>query len=152
MRRPSEPVTAWRRAQAATTKPASCHGTAAPTDRLRTLAGCVRRLGLGGRFDPEQAFLEREVLAQALHGLAREIEHAAGHVPPPAQARSSSAAPSPAPSRRTMALLTAQAGEIQRLQALLAQAARPGRRRRRSANTHADQLQLPLPEDRHGRG
>jgi hypothetical protein len=118
-------------------------GAAAPpsaAEQLRTLARRVRRLGLAGRFDPEAAFIERDELAHGLHRLAAELEKVDQR--PPLSARP--ARPRTVESRRLAAVLAAKTSEIASLQALLAQAVRPGRRRRRAASEA--QLILPLSE------
>lgn len=115
-------------------------------ERLRTLAHRIAKLGLGGRMDPEAAFIEREDVARMVLGVARELERAIA-VGQPA---------SPAPSdaallrcRRLEAMLTRQTWEAMRLHRLLVQTTRPKRRVRRDpANA---QLPLPLPETSHGR-
>jgi hypothetical protein len=120
--------------------PSGIRGATSASSELRALAGRVRRLGLTGRFDPEAAFIERDELARALHRLADGLERRAGQQP--------AAAPAPTPRaalpRRFAAVLAAKAIEIASLRALLAQAVRPGRRRRRSASEA--QLMLPLVE------
>jgi hypothetical protein len=108
-------------------------------EQLRALASRVRRIGLSGRFDPEAAFIERDELAHALRRLADSIEHGVGR--PSAVTASTSRALLP---RRFAAVLAAKASEIASLRALLAEAVRPGRRRRRVASE--TQLMLPLPE------
>jgi hypothetical protein len=113
---------------------------ASVSSELRALAGRVRRVGLNGRFDLEAAFIERDELAHALRRLADRLEHRAGQL--------TAAAPATATRvvlpRRFAVVLAAKASEIARLRALLAQAVRPGRHRRRSAS--ATQLMLPLSE------
>jgi hypothetical protein len=113
--------------------------------RLKALARRVGRLGLGGRFDPEHAFLEREEVVQALLGLARELER----VEPKPPARPAPAAIPSDRTRRLAALLAGRQREIDRLRILLAQAVRPSRRRRRAVPDA--QLSLPLPEAPHER-
>ena len=115
-------------------------------ERLRAAARRIARLGLGGRLDPEAAFIEREDVARLVLGVARDLERAIA-VGQPA---------SPAPSdaalqrcRRLEALLTRQTREAMRLHRLLAQTSRPKRRARgHPANA---QLPLPLPETNHER-
>ena len=117
--------------------------SAAGTDvriRLQGLARRVRRLGLNGRFDPERAYMEREEVAHALFGLARELERST--TAPPAQL--SSAAIPPDRTRRLEALLAGRQREIDRLRALLARAVRLSRRRRRAVSDA--QLSLPVSE------
>jgi len=108
------------------------------------MAARVRRLGLAGRFDPEAAYIEREEIAQALLRLALEADRADGsratHAPRALAERDTHAV------RRLHALLAARKAEAERLQALLAQAARPVRRRRRALGE--DQLPLPFLGDR----
>jgi hypothetical protein len=111
-----------------------------PAEQLRTLARVVERLSLNGRFDPEAAFIERDELAHALRRLADRLEHQSGQ---PATAAPASISQAVLP-RRFAAVLAAKASEIASLRALLAQAMRPGRRRRRSASV--SQLMLPLSE------
>jgi hypothetical protein len=128
-----------RRAAAAEPPPPSAAA------RLRALAARVRRLGLAGRFDPETVYVERDAIARALQRLAAEAEGAAGARPPPLPA----APPPPVDAvavRRLSALLAARKAEAERLQALLAQAVRPVRRRRRALGE--GQLLLPLLGDR----
>jgi hypothetical protein len=108
------------------------------SSELRVLAGRVRRVGLNGRFDPEAAFIERDELTRALHGLAGRLERRAGQQP--AAPASTSRAMMP---RRFAAVLAAKASEIASLRALLAQAVRPRRRRRSACDA---QLMLPLSE------
>ena len=108
------------------------------SSQLRALAGRVRRVGLNGRFDPEAAFIERDELAHALRRLADRLERHAGQLPTAAPA-STTRAVLP---KRFAAALAAKASEIASLRALLAQAVRPGRRRRRPASEA--QLMLPL--------
>jgi hypothetical protein len=110
---------------------------------LRALASRVRRVGLNGRLDPEAAFIERDELAHALRRLAGRLERGAFQ---PMSTVTASATRAPLP-RRFAAVLAAQANEIRSMRALLAQVARPGRRRRRAAAAEA-QLMLPLIGDR----
>jgi hypothetical protein len=105
---------------------------------LRVLARRVGRVGLNGRFDPEAAFIERDELAHALCRLANRLERLADPVAAPA---STTRGVLP---RRVAAVLAAKAREVANLRALLAQAVRPGRRRRRSASEV--QLMLLLSE------
>lgn len=115
-------------------------------ERLRALARRITRLGLGGRLDPETAFIEREDVAQLVLGVARDLERSTT-----ATQRSSAALPDAAAQRcrRLEAMLARQTREAMRLHRLLAQTSRPRRRaRRRRANT---QLPLPLPETNHER-
>jgi hypothetical protein len=108
------------------------------SSQLRALAGRVRRVGLNGRFDPEAAFIERDELAHALRRLADRLERLADPVAAPA-----STARGLLP-RRVAAVLAAKTREVANLRVLLAQAVRPGRRRRHPAS--AAQLMLPLSE------
>jgi hypothetical protein len=112
---------------------------ASASSELRALASRVRRVGLNGRFDPEAAFIERDVLAHALRRLADRLERRVGQQP--AAQASTSRAVMP---RRFAAVLAAKASEIASLRALLTQAVQPRRRRCRSASEA--QLMLPLPE------
>jgi hypothetical protein len=100
------------------------------SSELRALASRVRRVGLNGRFDPETAFIERDELACALHRLADGLERQAGQQPA-AAAASTRRAVLP---KRFAAVLAARASEVASLRALLAQAVRPERRRRRSGS------------------
>jgi hypothetical protein len=115
-------------------------------ERLRALARRIARLGLGGRMDPETAFIEREDVAQLVLGVARDLERSAK-----AGQRASPALPDPAVlrCRRLEAMLTRQTREAMRLHRLLAQATRLKRRLRR--HPADSQLPLPLPETRHER-
>ena len=116
------------------------------TERLRALARRIARLGLGGRMDPETAFIEREDVARQVLDVARDLERSAK-----AGQRTSPALPDPAVlrCRRLEAMLTRQTREAMRLHRLLAQTTRPKRRvRRHPANA---QLPLPLPETSHER-
>jgi len=108
---------------------------------VRAVARRVARLGLGGRFDPESAFIEREEVAEELRRLAK----AADRLSLPQHRRSGGASGQAIQRARRLELLLMQRGrEIRRLQALLAQAARPNRRRRpRQAD---EQLSLPILE------
>lgn len=119
-----------------------------PADHLRGLAARVRRLGLAGRFDPETAYAEREEVAQALRRLAREVERLQEARPTTGVVVATPPRPVLSP-ERLAALLAAKRGEIDRLQRLLAEAARPRRRRRRPSPPH--QLSLDLPETCHVR-
>jgi hypothetical protein len=110
--------------------------------QLRALANRVRRVGLNGRLDPEAAFIERDELAHALRRLAGRLERDAFQ---PTSTVTVSATRAALP-RRFAAVLAAQASEIRSVRALLAQAVRPGRRRRRAAAE--GQLILPLAGDR----
>jgi hypothetical protein len=83
------------------------------------------------------ALLSEAAAAHALRQLADRIEHQSGQ-PPTAAPGSTSQAVLP---RRFAAVLAAKASEIASLRALLAQAMRPGRRRRHSAS--GAQLTLP---------
>ena len=115
-------------------------------ERLRVLAYRIARLGLGGRMDPEAAFIEREDVVQLVLGVARDLERSAK-----AGQRASRAVPDPAilRCRRLEAMLTRQTREAMRLHRLLAETNRPKRRvRRHPANA---QLPLPLPETSHER-
>jgi hypothetical protein len=114
-------------------------------DQLRALASRVHRVGLNGRFDPEAAFVERDELAHALRRLADRLERGTDQSPSPARPATS---PAVLP-RRFAAVLAAKASEIASLRALLAQATRPGRRRRRVESE--TQLMLPLSEAANGR-
>jgi hypothetical protein len=144
MRRPSEPVDAALGARAILPdEPPSGRGPAPPADRLRALAGRVRRLGLAGRFDPESAYAEREEVARALHRLSRELERAAAGPQPLSRPWRSAATPAP---ERLLALLASRTRELDRLRALLAEVVRPPRRRR--ARPSPDQLALDLSEAR----
>ena len=127
-----------RRGEASSSPRVTARPSAA--EQLRTLARRVRRVGLNGRFDPEAAFIERDELAHALLRLADSLEHGVGQ-PPAAVPASISRAVLP---RRFAAALAARASEVACLRALLAQAVRPGRRRRRLASEV--QLMLPLSE------
>lgn len=111
-------------------------------ERLRNLARRVRRMGLAGRFDPEAAFIERDELAHGLFALAAELERA--HLPAPRPVRP--ARPRVVASRHLAAVLAAKSREVAALQALLAQAVRPGRAQRHKGPQA--QLTLPFPENR----
>jgi hypothetical protein len=117
-------------------------GGATTAAQLRALASRVRRVGLNGRLDPEAAFIERDELAHALRRLAGRLERDAFQ---PTSTVTVSATRAALP-RRFAAVLAAQASEIRSVRALLAQAVRPGRRRRRAAAE--GQLILPLAGDR----
>jgi hypothetical protein len=114
--------------------------------RLRAAARRIARLGLGGRLDPEAAFIEREGVAHLVLGVARDLERTI------AVGQRAGPAPSDAEllrCRRLEALLARQTREAMRLHGLLAQATRPKPRvRRHPANA---QLPLPLPETSHER-
>jgi hypothetical protein len=136
-------LTSGRQGRTAAPVPSDVDGAtiaASVSSELRALAARVRRVGLNGRFDPEAAFIERDELARALRRLADGLERQAGQQLVVARA-STSRAVMP---RRLAAVLAAKASEITSLRALLAQAVRPGRRRRREASQA--QLMLPLSE------
>ena len=107
--------------------PSSTQTTERAAATLRQLSRQVRRLGLNGRFDPEQAFIERDDLAQQLLRLARHLEQ-----PCPAD-RPAVAAPFTSdlavPLRRARALVDHYRSRIDTLQRALA-AGRPRQRRR----------------------
>ena len=107
-------------------------------ERLRALARRIASFGLGGRMDPEAAFIEREDVAREVLGVARDLERSAK-----AGQRASPALPDPAVlrCRRLEAMLTRQTREAMRLHRLLTQATRPKRLVRR----HPVDAQLPLP-------
>jgi hypothetical protein len=111
---------------------------------LRVLASRVVRLGLAGRFDPESAYAEREEVSYALQQLARELERPQ-EPPPVARAVMPATARAALVPERLLALLAAKTREISHLQALLAQAAQPQRRRQRQHPAQR-QLTLDLPE------
>ena len=113
-------------------------------ERLRAAARRIARLGLGGRMDPETAFIEREAVAQLVLGVAHDLERSAK-----AGQRASPVLPDPAVlrCRRLEAMLVRQTREAMRLHRLLTQATRPKRRVRR--HPVDAQLPLPLPETSH---
>ena len=137
-----------RRASAALSRPSQRDPAAvAPPPvaaRLRAMATRVRRLGLAGRFDLEAAYIERDEIAQALLRLAIEADRAVGsgakHAPSVMAERDTPTV------RRLLALLAARKAEADHLQVLLAQAAKPARRQRRTRSK--GQLLLPLIGDR----
>jgi hypothetical protein len=125
--------------------PSSAGGVAAPTrasaaNQLRALASRVRRVGLGGRFDPEAAFIERDELAHALLRLADRLERDAGQL----QAAAATSTSRTLLPKRFAAVLAARASEIKSMRILLAQAVRP-RCCRRRADPEA-QLMFPFSE------
>ena len=108
--------------------------------RLRELAARVARLGLNGRFDPEQVFAEREDVARSLRSLAKILEHA------PAPIEHRSVATHHDRCRRLEALVAMKSAEARKLARLLATAQRP---RRQPRHNPAGQLHLPFPGDHH---
>jgi len=129
----------WNRTAALLSPATTARSTAA---QLRALASRVRRVGLNGRLDPEAAFIERDELAHALRRLAGRLERDAFQ---PTSTVTASATRAALP-RRFAAVVAAQASEIRSMRALLAQAVRAGRRRRRTAAEA--QLTLPFAGDR----
>jgi hypothetical protein len=115
-----------------------------PDERLRALAARVRHLGLGGRFDPERAVIEREDVARQLYRLARDLEPVPVQPQPSRPPAAATTIPRP---ERLLALLAHKSKEITRLEALLTEAARPRPRHRQRSS--AAQLVLPLQELRH---
>jgi len=108
---------------------------------LRAVAQRVARLGLGGRLDPESAFIEREEVANELRRLAKAADRLGL---PQSSQRADGSGQAMQRARRLELLLARKSSEIGRLEALLAQAARPRGRRRPKPADH--QLSLPWTE------